>query len=92
MTPLDWFDVMTPLGAATCIGVVDEIENVEWVVFIKATGEPWFFRNPHVRRNHDVTSGLGPVSPFTEISKKLQRQIDRYRQNGWLSENEAGGN
>ncbi len=84
MTPLSPFDVLTPLGPATCIGIVDETDEIEWVTFVKATGEPWFFRNPHVRLAVTVTSGRTAVSPFTDISPALQRQIDRYKTNGWL--------
>jgi hypothetical protein len=89
VTPFDaWFDVITPLGPATCIGIIDDVENVEWVTFIKATGEPWFFRNPHIRYNNDATNGRPTPSPFTELGPKLSRQVDRYKRNGWLPSDE----
>lgn len=84
MTPLDRFDVLTPLGPAICIGIVDDTDAVEWVTFIKSTGEPWFWKNPQIRIQFDVTSGYSLPSPFTDISDQLQRQIDRYKKNGWL--------
>lgn len=84
MTPLEPFDVLTPLGPAKCVGICDEGNTVEWVTFIKATGEPWFWRNPHVRMSWDATSGLGGPSPFTNLSEKIERHIKRYKDNGWL--------
>lgn len=77
-------EVVTPLGLGDCIGLVDDTANVEWIVVIKATGEPWFFRNPHVRFAPCVTDGRPAVSSFDNISRMLQRQIDRYKKNGWL--------
>lgn len=84
MTPLDPFDVITPLGPAICVGLVDDTDNVEWVTFIKSTGEPWFWRNPDIRLLGDATSGRPDVSPFDKPSAKVARQIARYKKNGWL--------
>src|SRR4029077_4686213 len=84
MTPLPHFDVVTPLGPAICVGIITDTENVEWGTFIKSTGEPWFFRNPHIRLNNDATNGRPDVSPFTELGPKLMRQVARYRVSGWL--------
>jgi hypothetical protein len=84
MTPLPPFDVLTPLGPAVCIGILAETDNVEWVTFIKATGEPWFWQNPDIRRDLDITQGRQSLSPFGPPGPKLQRHIDRYRANGWL--------
>ena len=84
MTPLEPFEVITPLGPAECRGVVDGTENVEWVTFIKATGEPWFWRNPEIRLAPCITAGRPAVSPFPPPSAKLAREIARYKANGWL--------
>lgn len=84
MTPLPEFDCITPLGPATCIGVHAETEDIVWATFIKATGEPWFWRNPEFRRVPCITSGRTGLSPFPEPSEKLAREIERYKQNGWL--------
>lgn len=84
MTPLPEREVITPLGRAVCFGIVDQTDNVEWVTFLIATGEIWFWRNPHIRVAPFVTSGRPGVSAFRDISPALQRQIDRYKANGWL--------
>jgi hypothetical protein len=84
MTQLDCFDVLTPLGPAFCIGIVDDTDAVEWVTFIKSTGEPWFWKNPQIRMLFDATSGLGDPSPFVDLSEKVKRHIERYKKNGWL--------
>lgn len=84
MTPLNPFDCITPLGPAVCRGIIDEGESVEWVTFIKATGEPWFWRNPQFRIAPDITAGRSFVSPFAEPDTKLAQQIKRYKDNGWL--------
>jgi hypothetical protein len=77
--------VLTPLGAGLAYLYEGEGRSgVEWLVFIKRTGEPWFFRNPHVRLMTDTTEGIGPVSQFTEIGPLLEKQIARYQANGWL--------
>ncbi len=85
MIPWPAFDVLTPLGIAECNGVDVDGQSVEWLCWIKATGEPFFWRNQCIRRNFDLTSGLPMASPFTEVpNTKLQSQIDRYIKNGWL--------
>lgn len=84
MTPLPPFDVLTPLGPATCIGICNDSDNVEWVTFIKSTGEPWFWRNYHIRSWPSVTNARPEPSPFTHINMLLAEQISRYKQNGWL--------
>lgn len=87
MTPLDHFPVITPLGPATCIGIVSNLDDVEWVTFIDSTQEAWFWRNPYIRRRRNVTNCLVTTSPFSNINIALAKQIKRYIQNGWLPEN-----
>lgn len=84
MTPLDHFPVITPLGAATCIGVCANQDDVEWVTFINSTGEPWFWRNPYIRMRPNVTNGFGKNSPFEKLNEHVLKQIERYKVNGWL--------
>lgn len=84
MTPLDQFPVLTPLGPAICIGVLADLDDVEWVTFIISTGEPWFWRNPHIRLRPNVTNGYGKASPFINLNEHVLKQIERYKQNGWL--------
>lgn len=84
MTPLNPFPVITPLGPATCVGILSDLDDVEWVTFIDSTQEPWFWLNPYIRRRRNVTNGLMKTSPFANINLALQQQIDRYKQNGWL--------
>lgn len=77
--------VITPLGPAIAIGIdTGESGSAMWLVFIKRTGEPWFFRNPYVRLASDISEGWGPPSPFIDIPLGLEKHIDRYKKNGWL--------
>lgn len=75
---------MTPYGPATCIGVLDTLDDVEWPTFLEATQEMWFWRNPHIRRRINSTNGLLSYSPFTRLNAVHFRQIKRYIDNGWL--------
>lgn len=84
--------VLTPLGAGLAyIYEGDGRSGVEWLVFIKRTGEPWFFRNMHVRLADDTTESIGPASPFTSLGWLLEKQVERYRINGWLKSKEVAG-
>lgn len=78
-TPLD---VLTPLGPATCYFMGDGGDNVEWQVFIKASGESWWFQNQYIRREPSITLGT-KASPIA-IPPGLEPHIERYKQNGWL--------
>lgn len=84
MTPLEPFPVMTPLGPAVCTGILDDLDDVEWLTWVLATGEPWFWRNPHIRLRRNVTNGLLTSSGFTGLNEVALRQIERYRTKGWL--------
>ena len=92
MTPLPHFQCITPLGPAICIGVIDETDDVEWVTFINATGEPWYWRNPEFRLAPCITAGRSSVSPFPPPSEKLAKEIKRYRDNDWLGPFAVGFN
>lgn len=82
--------VLTPLGPGLAFIYEGEGRSgVEWLVFIKRTGEPWFFRNPHIRLADDTTESIGPASPFTKLGKLLERHVDRYKKNGWLESKET---
>ena len=84
MTPLPHFPVMTPLGPAVCVGILADLDDPEWVTWILATGEPWFWRNPSIRLRRNVTNGLRASAPFDKINATVMKQIERYKQNGWL--------
>ena len=85
MTPLSPFDVVTPLGKAECVGIIDKTDSPEWCCFVYSSGEPWFFTNMLVRRFPYATGG-GGVSPFSprHINANLRKAIDRYLAAGWL--------
>jgi hypothetical protein len=87
MTPLEHFPVITPLGPATCIGIVSNLDDTEWVTFIESTQEPWFWRNPYIRRRRNVSNCYMTTSPFSNINEVLGKQIERYKNNGWLPSN-----
>lgn len=75
--------VLTPLGEGIAYFMEDGVTGIEWQVFIKRTGESWWFRNPHIRLIPSATVGIGPVSDFTDLLV-WQNQIDRYKQNRWI--------
>jgi hypothetical protein len=84
MTPIEPFHVMTPYGPATCIGVLADLEDVEWATFNNATQEMWFWTNPHIRRRINSTNGFFAYSPFTRLNTVHLANIARYVANGWL--------
>ena len=91
MTPLEPFDVLTPLGPAVCIGICGENGDFpEWVTFIKRTGEPWFWRNHSMRLAPQVTRGYRGPSPFGLPSEPLAKHIARYKTAGYLPEDHDG--
>jgi len=45
--------------------------DVEWLTWITATGEPWFWRNPHIRLRRNVTNGLLASSPFSHLNEAV---------------------
>lgn len=77
--------VMTPLGLGLAYFLEDGPAGVEWQVFIRRTGESWYFRNPYIRLAPEATIGIGPVSPFYNLPPELERHIARYKTNGWLT-------
>jgi hypothetical protein len=81
-----YLDVITPLGPARAVFLVEgEADHILWLVFIKATGEPWFFRNPYIRWAPAPSDGRGEPSPFIDLPPGLDKHIERYRKNGWLA-------
>ena len=83
-TPLDPFYVWTPLGKALCTGVYADAEDPQWVTWMVATGEPWWWLNRDIRRAPAVTNALPPASPFRDPNDPLRAHILRYKANGWL--------
>jgi hypothetical protein len=59
--------VSTPKGSAWAIGIIDYGPhwNLQWVTFIKETGECWTFLNPQIRQEGNYTFGL-PKPAMTE--------------------------
>ena len=53
-----WFD--TPKGKALAKFVIDpgDQSNLQWVTFLKETGECWTFDNKDVRLEKNVTMGI----------------------------------
>lgn len=83
-TAMQDFDCLTPLGDGVCKGFWVEGDVTEWLVDIKKTGEPWWFRNEDFRFGATVTNRRDKVSPFNKPNQKLAKQIERYKKNGWL--------
>lgn len=84
LSPVDPFHAMTPLGPAIVTHCYAETEDPEWVSWIKATGECFWWTNRHVRRAANVTNALPAVSAFSDVNAAAWKQIDRYIRAGWL--------
>jgi hypothetical protein len=84
LTPLPEFHVWTPLGKAICVGVFAACEDPEWMTWINATGEPFWWTGRHIRRAPNVTNALPEVSGFSSLNSRVLEHIERYRRNGFL--------
>jgi hypothetical protein len=80
----DRFEVITPLGPGQCWGWEPTQADTEWLVWQTRTGEPFWWRNKHVRRAPSVTNGLYPVSPFTGLNAETIAHVNRYKALGAL--------
>jgi hypothetical protein len=79
------FDVLTPLGPAVCTGTTNEESDYPyWCTWIKATCEPWFWMNTHVRMRPTATNNMSIPSPFYKLGPGVLEHVERYKQNGWL--------
>ena len=56
----------TPQGKAWAVALIDYGPqwDLQWVTFIKETGECWTFRNPEIRQEENYTFGLPAPSPI----------------------------
>lgn len=77
--------VLTPLGAAWIYFVGAGGDEVEWQVFIAATGESWWFTNQYIRREPSITGGTGAKLSPIGIPPGLEPHVERYVANGWLA-------
>ena len=71
--------VLTPLGEADAELLIDRgpEHHLEWVCFIRETGENWTFRNIEIRRATNVTAGRDRVTPFDEETLERFRRFNR---------------
>lgn len=58
--------VVTPRGKALAHFIIDYgIEHHPvWGCFIDATGECWWYENPNIRAQKNITAGRENISPF----------------------------
>jgi len=84
LTRLSDFHVFTPLGKAICVGVFADAEDPEWVTWITATGEPWWWTGRHIRRAPNITNALPGVSGFPPLNPETWGHIVRYKTKGYL--------
>jgi hypothetical protein len=80
--------VLTPLGPAWIYFVGAGGDEVEWQVFIVATGESWWFTNQYIRREPSITGGTGAKLSPIACPPGLEKHVERYRSNGWLPRSE----
>jgi hypothetical protein len=78
------FDCITPLGPARCKGMSIEGDITFWLTDINSTREPWWWLNEDFRFASTVSDRTREPSPFGKPSSKLAKQIQRYKENGWL--------
>jgi hypothetical protein len=84
---LNEFHVFTPLGKAICTGVFFDLEDPEWLTWITATGEPWWWTGRHIRRSPNATNALPGMSSFVGLNETVWQHIKRYKICGWLPSN-----
>lgn len=82
--PYPGLPCITPLGPAMALGLDNDTANQEWVTVMDNTGENFNWGPEDIRFNASVSNRRREPSPFGRPNAKLQRQIDRYKANGWL--------
>ena len=61
-------EVLTPMGIADAEFMIEvgDDAHIQWVCWIRETGECWTFVNPEVRKSLNVTMQRDTLSPFSE--------------------------
>lgn len=61
-------ELMTPLGLADAEFMIEcgDEAHVQWMCWIRKTGECWTFVNPEVRKSLNMTMMRDTISPFSE--------------------------
>jgi hypothetical protein len=61
-------EVMTPLGLADAEFLIEcgDEAHIQWVCWIRKTGECWTFVNPEIRKSLNMTMQRDTISPFSE--------------------------
>lgn len=78
------YRVITPLGPAMVYGIACDLPDPEWLTYIDATGEAWWWTSAFHRRAPNITNGYRPVTAFRPVNHKTQEHIDRYKRTGLL--------
>lgn len=52
--------VWTPLGRAYAYAVIDAgpVSDLQWICWMRESGECWTFRNPYIRLEENITLGV----------------------------------
>lgn len=78
------FFCVTPLGPALVYGLEPDLAEPEWLTFVNATGEPWWWMGKFIRRRPHVTNGFRDLSPFPSVNAETRAHISRYKLLGAL--------
>lgn len=60
--------IFTPKGKAWAVAVIDYGPqwDLQWITFVRETGECWTFRNSQIRQEQNYTHGLPEPTPIRE--------------------------
>ena len=72
-------ELMTPLGIADAEFLIEcgDEAHMQWVCWIRSTGECWTFVNPEVRKNLNMTMQRDTISPFNESVLNRYERFNR---------------
>ncbi len=80
----------TPKGRAWAVALIDYGPqwDLQWITFVRETGECWTFRNSQIRQEQNFTHGLPSPSPIS--GKKPDGSKERAGANGHNGYHAAG--
>lgn len=67
----------TPKGKAWAVAIIDYGPqwDLQWVTFIRDTGECWTFRNSQIRQEENYTFGLPQPSEIMDVPEKMRPEL-----------------
>lgn len=85
--------ILTPKGRAWAVAIIDYGPHwdLQWVTFVRESGECWTFRNSEIRQEKNYTFGLPePTSPELVPMRPVAPRNTVFATNTVPEENNAG--